>query len=102
MSQALVLSSCFENRLQHHLTICNARVVTDLPHLRLNCNLRVCAGDEPPKVPPSSLPDEVLLAFINKLEGIHAGKLSCTMLSRGLMEFITYTSLCYFRYPCPH
>lgn len=65
--------SCFEHRLEHHLTICNARVVTDLPHLRLNCNLRVCGESAPSKVPLSSLPDEVLLAFISKLERIHAG-----------------------------
>ncbi|XP_045102938.1 tRNA:m(4)X modification enzyme TRM13 homolog isoform X2 [Portunus trituberculatus] len=64
--------SCFEHRLDHHLTICNARVVTDLPHLRLNCNLRVCGEYMPAKVSLSSLPDEVLLAFITKLERIHA------------------------------
>lgn len=64
--------SCFEHRLEHHLTICNARVVTDLPHLRMNCNLRACPGEGPPKVALSSLPDDTLLTFISKIERIHA------------------------------
>ena len=80
MSQTSIFSSCFEHRLEHHLTICNARVVTDLPHLRLNCNLRVCAEDAPLKVLLSSLPDEVLLTFINKIERIHAGEVPFVLL----------------------
>ncbi|XP_063874980.1 tRNA:m(4)X modification enzyme TRM13 homolog isoform X2 [Scylla paramamosain] len=83
--------SCFEHRLEHHLTICNARVVMDLPHLRPNCNLRVCGDDVPSKVPLSSLPDEVLLAFISKLERIHAGQLT-----KSLTEAVTDTSKALF------
>ncbi|KAG0729018.1 tRNA:m(4)X modification enzyme TRM13 [Chionoecetes opilio] len=42
--------SCFEYKLERHLAICNARLVTDLPHLSLHCNLRGGAGEAPPKV----------------------------------------------------
>lgn len=87
--QASSLSSCFEHRLEHHLTICNARIVTDLPHLKMNCNLGVHPGEGPSKVALASVPDDALLAFISKIERIHAGEY-LLIVNTGFLEIIRH------------
>ena len=68
-----IFSSCYEHRLESHLTSCNARIDESCPYRTTNINLGSVVP-EPEKKKLSSISNEELLSLIAKINEVYDGK----------------------------